>query len=110
MTEEAHAPPGIMRPADVAAIWTEEARKTNPEREPLHVPTVWAYIKESRIEGGRYVNNPMPPPDGYFGRNRNGPWWHDTPAARQAMRDWWHSRSGNSRDAAGKFTSGKAPG
>lgn len=113
MTDEAHAPPakatpprGIMRPVDVAAIWTEEARKAKPGRDPIRVQTVWAYGKESRIAGGRYVDNPMPAPDGYFGSNMNGPWWYDTPETRQAMRDWWNNRAGNGRAADGTFTSG----
>lgn len=101
---EPHAPPGVLRPADIAQIWTDEARKSKPDRNLLRVQTVWSYLKESRVPGGRYLDNPMPMPDGYTGRALNGPWWHDTPQRRQELRDWWHSRAGNVRDATGRFT------
>lgn len=89
---EPNPPPGVLLPADVARILTEEVRKTDPDRDPIKVSTVWSYSKESRIAGGRYLDNPCPQPDGYSGRNKNGPWW--TTDREQEWRDWWHSRPG----------------
>lgn len=94
-----HGPPGSLIPADVARIFTEEAQKAKPGRDPIKVPTVWSYVKESRTKGGRYYTNPMPLPDGYTGQNFQGPWW--LAEREQALRDWWNSRSTSAHGRGG---------
>ena len=133
---EPHGPPGVLRSADVARIWTEEARNAVRVRARHHsmrrdlpgdtrcaecgltrgakvhrgpapagditvaVSTVWSYSKESRRPGGRYIDKPMPQPDGYLHRNRQGPWWLAT--REQELRDWWNGRPTQAHGTGGR--------
>lgn len=112
-------PPGILGAAEVARIWTQEARKQygrrvaartrlNAERtarglKPMpEIPpfreikpeTVLDYLRNSQPgppagQPRRYAKHPLPAPSGRFGRM---PWW---PAhLEQQLRDWYNNRPG----------------
>lgn len=113
--ENPHAPPGVLFTMDIARILTDEARKPNPQRKrkanpdraPISAATVWSYGKESRIRGGRYLDNPCPQPDGYSGRNMNGPWWYAR--REQEWRDWYNSRPGQGHGTGGRRAGSTRP-
>lgn len=100
MPNTTHGPPGVLLPRDIARIWTEEAQKNRPGAPPIKIRTVYAYRKESQIDGGRYRKNPMPLPDGCTGARGNGPWWRAS--REQDLRDWWNSRPGHGHGTGGR--------
>lgn len=101
---EPRLPPGVLFRIDVARIWTQEAQKAKPGREPLRPETVSSYLKESRSETGRYWRNPAPMPDGYAGHDMNLPWWKA--GREQELRDWWNSRLGQGHGTGGPRAGG----
>lgn len=88
-------PAGVIRAADVAALWTEEARKLDPMRRPISKRTVLSYLEESK-PGGRYGNKPMP------ACKRMGltPYWEKW--QEQALRDWYNDRPGHGHGRGGR--------
>lgn len=124
------APPGVLLLADVARIFTEEARKQYDQRvakleeknarrrlkglgvfPPLReftgitAETARTYLKQSKpmfgSKPGRYADNPMPPPAGRIGTARQVPWW---PAGdEQKLRDWFNSRPGYDHGTGGRY-------
>jgi hypothetical protein len=85
-------PSGVLHPVDVRRIWSEEARKADPNCRDLGPRIVSHYLQQSRNANGRYADNPVPMPDGYSGNGQNGPWWYAE--QEQDLRDWWNSRPG----------------
>jgi hypothetical protein len=95
------APPGTLRAADVAALWTIERRKRDPDAPAYKSATVLLYLRESQqtLVGGkprRYASHPVPPPAGRFGLM---PWWRE--AQREDLLQWWRDRPGHGHGRGG---------
>jgi hypothetical protein len=88
------SPPGVLRAADVAELWTIERRKTNPDAPAYKQTTPLVYLRESQktlVNGRprRYASVPMPAPAGRMGLT---PWWHKDQT--EALLAWWRNRPG----------------
>lgn len=87
---------GLLFPEHIAQLWTEEARKGDPEAPEIQVVTVHNYrrfslpTKPGVKTKNRYEHNPMPEPLGARGPRQ--PAW--LKSQEQELRDWWHSRAG----------------
>lgn len=93
---------GLLFPEDVARIWTEERRKTDPDAPPVAVRTVWSYRSKANStstnpDTARYAGNPMPP--ALASRSKRHVAWYAE--QEKDLRDWWNNRPGPGRKPAG---------
>lgn len=95
------SPPGVLRAADVAELWTIERRKTNPDAPAYKQTTPLVYLRESQktlVNGRprRYASVPMPAPAGRMGLT---PWWHKEQT--EELLQWFRNRPGHGHGRGG---------
>ena len=84
----------LLFPEDVAEIWTEERRKTDPDAPAVPVDRVHDFLRWSKPTPAgvkrkhRYADHPMPYPRGIRGKKQ--PAWHGD--QEDDLRAFWHDR------------------
>jgi hypothetical protein len=122
-----HSPPGVLSAADVAELWTAEARKrheqkvaereqTNAQRllrklkllppvppfQEIKARTVLDYLRESqqtRRAGGTQRRYANHPVPAPAGRFGLMPWWHNS--QKTELIDWYRNRPGQGHGTGG---------